>query len=170
MTGAASAFARIVLLMGVAGAGKSTVGRLLAAELGWDYRDADDFHSAAAKEKMARGLALDDVDRAPWLAAIRAAIEAALAAGRPAVFTCSALKERYRRVLLDGLERVMLVYLTGDAALLRSRLEQRSGHYMQPEMLESQLAALEPPARALCLDVARPPAELVAEIKQRLLP
>lgn len=152
--------------MGVAGSGKTTVGRGLAAALGWDYHEADDFHSEANKAKMARGIPLDDADRAPWLAAIRAAMEAGLAAGRPAVFTCSALKARYRDVLLRGLEGVALVHLAGDSALLLSRLQGRAGHYMKPEMLASQLAALEPPADALQLDVARPPAELVAAIRQ----
>lgn len=160
---------RLILLMGVAGAGKTTVGRGLAAALGWAYHEADDFHSAANKAKMARGEPLDDADRAPWLAAIRAAMADCLAAGRPAVFTCSALKAQYRRALLDGLAGpVALVHLTGDPALLLARLQGRTGHYMKPEMLASQLATLEPPADALVLDVARPPEQLVAEIRRRL--
>lgn len=158
---------RLILLMGVAGSGKTTLGRRLAAELGWEYHEADDFHSAANKDKMGRGLPLDDADRAPWLAAIRAAMDAALAAGRPAVFTCSALKARYRDVLLAGLsDRVALVHLTGDPALLLARLQGRAGHYMKPGMLDSQLAILEPPAGALTLDVAQPPDTLVASIRQ----
>lgn len=159
---------RLILLMGVAGSGKSTVGRQLAADLGWTYHEADDFHSAANKDKMSRGLPLDDADRAPWLAAIRAAMEASLAAGQPAVFTCSALKAQYRHVLLDGLDGVTLVHLTGDRALLLSRLQGRSGHYMKPAMLDSQLATLEPPPGALSLDVSHPPEALVAAIKARL--
>lgn len=159
---------RLILLMGVAGSGKSTVGRLLANGLGWTYHEADDFHSAANREKMGRGLPLDDDDRAPWLAAIRAAMEASRAAGKPAVFTCSALKEKYRRVLLDGLEGVALVHLSGDPALLLARIQGRAGHYMKPDMLASQLAILEVPTDALSLDIARPPAELVAEIRHRL--
>jgi gluconokinase len=154
--------------MGVAGSGKTTIGRALAAALGWEYHEADDFHSAANKEKMGRGLPLDDADRAPWLAAIRAAMQACLAAGRPAVFTCSALKTRYRDVLLGDLPGVALVHLTGDPALLLSRLQGRAGHYMKPEMLASQLATLEPPAEALSLDVANPPAQLVAAIRKHL--
>jgi gluconokinase len=159
---------RLILLMGVAGSGKTTVGRALAASLGWEYHEADDFHSPANKEKMGRGIPLNDGDRAPWLAAIRAAMEACLAAGRPAVFTCSALKAQYREVLLAGLASVALVHLTGDPALLLSRLQGRAGHYMKPEMLASQLATLEPPADALTLDVAQPPAELVAAIRKLL--
>ncbi len=154
--------------MGVAGSGKTTLGRLLASELGWTYYEADDFHSEANKHKMRHGIPLDDTDRAPWLSAIRAAMEAALAADRPAVFTCSALKERYRRVLLDGLiGRVALVHLTGKPDLLLSRLEGRADHYMKPAMLESQLVALEPPADAFTLDVARSPADLLQEIRRR---
>jgi gluconokinase len=160
--------ARLILLTGVAGSGKTTIGRLLAAELGWPYHEADDFHPAANKEKMGRGLPLDDTDRAPWLAAIRAAMDECRAAGRSAVFSCSALKDKYRHVLLDGTSDVSLVFLSGDRALLLARLQGRPGHYMKPAMLESQLAILEPPAEALVLDVGRPPEELVAEIRRAL--
>lgn len=159
---------RLVLLMGVAGSGKTTVGRLLAADLGWAYHEADDFHPVANKDKMGRGIPLDDTDRTPWLAAIRAAMEASLAAGRRAVFTCSALKASYRHALLDGLDGVQLVHLAGDHDLLRARLLERRDHYMKPGMLDSQLAALEPPTDALTLNIGPPPAELVAAIKARL--
>jgi gluconokinase len=164
----ASAPPKIILLMGVAGSGKTTVGRLLADELGWTYHEADDFHSPANREKMGRGVPLDDTDRAPWLAAIRAAMDACIAAGRPAVFTCSALKERYRHVLLDGRPESLLVYLSGDRALLLARLQGRTGHYMKPAMLDSQLATLEPPAGALTLDIGQPPEAIVAEIRRHL--
>ena len=159
---------RIILLTGVAGTGKTTIGRQLAAELGWPYHEADDFHSAANKEKMGRGVPLDDSDRAPWLAAIRAAMDGCRAAGHSAVFSCSALKEDYRRVLLDGTTDTTLVFLSGDRDLLLARLAQRAGHYMKPGMLESQFAILEPPADALQLDVRQTPAELVAEIRRKL--
>lgn len=154
----------IVLLMGVAGTGKTTVGQALAQALGWSYHEADDFHSPAAKAKMGRGVPLDDDDRAPWLAAIRAAIDACAARGENAVFTCSALKEKYRHVLRDGRPEVRLVFLRGDRALLEQRLAARPGHYMKAGMLDSQLAILEPPADALTLDVDRPPGQLVAAI------
>ena len=157
---------KIVLLMGVAGTGKTTVGRQLAAELGWPYHEADDFHSAANKEKMGRGVPLDDTDRAPWLAAIRAAMDECRAAGRSAVFSCSALKDQYRRVLLDGAPDTALVFLSGDREMLLARLAERSAHYMKPTMLESQFAILEPPADALRLDVRQTPAELVAAIRR----
>ena len=157
----------IILLMGVAGSGKTTVGRQLAAELGWPYHEADDFHSAANKEKMARGVPLDDDDRAPWLAAIRAEIDTCLAAGRSAVFTCSALKEKYRRVLLDGASTVFLFHLAGDLATLQARMDQREGHYMKAGMLQSQFAALEAPVGAITLDIRQPPEALVAEIRRQ---
>lgn len=159
---------QLILLTGVAGSGKSTVGRLLADALGWTYHEADDFHSPANKAKMAAGQPLNDDDRAPWLAAIRAAMDATSAAGQPAVFTCSALKESYRRVLLDGRSGCQLVFLSGDRELLLTRLQGRSGHYMKPAMLDSQLAALEPPAGALTLDISQSPEALVAEIRRQL--
>lgn len=157
---------RLILITGVAGTGKTTVGRLLAAELGWNYHEADDFHSATNKAKMGAGQPLDDDDRAPWLAAIRAAMDDCVSAGRSAVFTCSALKESYRHVLLDGAPQVSLVFLTGERDVLLARMQQRAGHYMKPGMLDSQLAILEPPAHALVLDVRQTPTELVAEIRR----
>lgn len=156
----------LILIMGVAGSGKSTIGRQLANEMGWPYHEADDFHSDANKAKMARGIPLDDHDRAPWLASIRTAMESSIAAGQSAVFTCSALKEKYRQILCDGLPQTRLVYLSGSRDLLLARLQGRSGHYMKPEMLASQLAALEPPAGALTLDIGEPPEKLVAQIRR----
>lgn len=157
---------KLVLLMGIAGSGKTTIGCSLATGLGWPYHEADDFHSAANKAKMGGGQPLDDTDRAPWLASIRAAMDDCRAAGQSAVFTCSALKESYRRVLLDGSAGVSLVYLSGDRDLLLARLQQRTGHYLKPVMLESQFAILEPPAAALVLDIRQSPAALVAEIRR----
>ncbi|MEJ1972723.1 MAG: gluconokinase [Lacunisphaera sp.] len=159
---------QIVLLMGVAGSGKTTIGRRLAAELGWPYHEADDFHSAANKAKMARGQPLDDADRAPWLAAIRAAIDECTAAGRSAVFSCSALKETYRRVLTAGVPGIRLVFLSGDRTLLQQRLEGRAGHYMKAGMLDSQFTILEPPTDALTFDVRQSPEEILAEIRRTL--
>ena len=160
--------ARILLLMGVAGSGKTTVGRQLAAALDWPYHEADDFHSAANRDKMGRGLPLDDADRAPWLAALRAAMDASLASGQSAVFTCSGLKEKYRRVLLDGAPGVSLVYLACDYETSLARVGQRQGHYMKSGMVRSQFAALEPPADALTLDARLPPDEIVAQIRRAL--
>jgi gluconokinase len=158
----------VVMVMGVAGSGKTTVGRALAAALGWKFRDADAFHSAANVAKMAAGLPLDDADRAPWLAAIRACLARCLADGENAVVACSALKERYRRVLAIDPGRIKWVYLKGDHGLLRRRLAARRGHFMRLEMLQSQLTALEPPRGALALDVAESPDALVAKIRSSL--
>ncbi len=157
--------------MGVAGSGKTTIGRLLAAELGWPYFEADDFHSPASQDKMSRGLPLDDADRAPWLAALREQIDACLAAGRSAVFTCSALKEKYRHVLMPTTNpnRVILVYLAADRATIEARVRQRQGHYLKADLVQSQFEALEIPTHALTLDARQPPEVLVAKVRQALL-
>jgi len=157
-----------VVLMGVAGCGKTTVGSQLAAELGWSFRDADAFHPAANIAKMSAGVPLTDADRAPWLAAIRAHLEAALARGESAVVTCSALRASYRAAALPAEGRVLLVHLAGDYDLIHARMQSRPDHFMKPEMLRSQFATLETPADALTLDIRRSPAELVAEIRRAL--
>jgi len=152
--------------MGAAGSGKTTIGRQLAAGLGWNFADADEFHPPANVAKMSAFIPLDDTDRAPWLAAIRAYIERQLAEGRNAVVTCSALKERYRAVLLGVPGQVRLVYLKGTAEVLRSRISRREGHFMKPAMLDSQLAALEEPADALVIDIAQPPEQIIAILRR----
>jgi gluconokinase len=150
----------IVVLMGVSGVGKTTIGRVLAADLGWPFLDADDFHSPANVEKMARSLPLTDADREPWLEALRTAIGERLARGESAVLACSALKESYRvRLRVDP--SVRFVHLTADPELIRLRLGQRREHFFAPELLASQLEALETPADALGMDVADAP-EVVA--------
>lgn len=159
---------KIILIMGVAGSGKTTIGRRVAADLGWPYHEADDFHSAANKDKMGRGIPLDDYDRAPWLASIRAAMDECVAAGKSAVFTCSGLKEKYRRVLMDGAPAVSLVYLACDFETSLARVGRRQGHYMKADMVKSQFEALEVPADALTLDTRLSPEKIVAEIKRRL--
>lgn len=161
---------RIILIMGVAGSGKTTIGRRLAAELGWPYHEADDFHSAANKDKMGRGIPLDDYDRAPWLASIRAAMEENLAAGKSAVFTCSGLKDKYRRVLMEGAPGVTLVYLACDMETSLARVGRRQGHYMKADMVKSQFDALEVPTDALTLDTRLSPEKIVASIKRELSP
>lgn len=150
--------------MGVAGSGKTTIGRMVAAALGWPYFEADDFHPPANIAKMSGGQPLDDTDRAPWLASIRAKIDECRAAGQSAVFTCSALKERYRAILDAGAEDLLLVHLTSDFETLLARIGQRQGHYMKPAMLRSQLDALEAPTDALTLDVKLSPDEIVRQI------
>lgn len=158
----------VILLMGVAGCGKTTVGRQLAADLGWSFADADDFHPPANVAKMSAGLPLDDADRVPWLAAIRAYIEARQTRGESAVITCSALKERYRQAIVTDLSYVKLVHLHGSRELLWERISGRQNHFMKPAMLDSQLAALEPPAGALTVDITPPPAEVAATIRRAL--
>ncbi len=157
----------VVLIMGVSGSGKTTVGLRLAGELGWVFRDADDFHPAANVAKMSAGQPLTDADRAPWLAAIRAFIVAALARGESAVVTCSALKEAYRQAAIPDPARVKLVHLAGDYGLILERMQRRQGHFMKAEMLQSQFAALEAPTGALAVDIGRTPEEIVAEIRRR---
>jgi gluconokinase len=165
---ATSPQSRIVLIMGVSGSGKTTVGRMLAGQLGWAYFEADDFHSAANKTKMSRGIPLDDDDRAPWLAAIRQRIDECVAGHQSAVFSCSALKESYRHFLMDRIPAISLVYLAGDQATLLARMRGRSGHYMKPDMLQSQLATLEVPDHALMIDITQSPETIVAQIRKYL--
>ena len=158
----------VVVLMGVAGSGKTTIGRELAAELGWKFADADDFHPPANVAKMSAGIPLDDADRAPWLAAIRLYIDTRLERGESAVVTCSALREKHRAVLLTNPAQVKLVYLRGSRELLWSRISAREGHFMKPAMLDSQLATLEEPVNALVVDIAPSPAEIVAQLRRVL--
>jgi len=153
--------------MGVSGSGKTTVGQLLASELGWDFVDGDDYHPPANVEKMRTGIPLTDADRAPWLATLRALIASWIAAGKNTVLACSALKRAYRMSLQVGPE-VRIVYLKGTPQVLRQRLHARRGHFMTERMLDSQLAGLEAPEDAVAVDADRSPAEIVAEIRARL--
>jgi gluconokinase len=150
-----------VIITGVAGSGKSTVGRVLAARLGWRFHDADDLHSPESVERMRRNLPLDDGLRQPWLERVRGVIEQAIADRVHAVIACSALKAQYRETLARGLSGIRFVHLTGAPSLLRERLALRSGHFAGTDLLDSQLAALEPPQQALTLDVSRPVDALV---------
>ena len=145
---------RFIIVMGVAGCGKTTIGKALASHWGWDFYDADDFHPPENVAKMASGIPLDDSDRAPWLASLHDLIAACLKQNRPGVLACSALKERYRRQLLEGNEDVQLVYLKGSYDLIWSRMHKRTDHYMKPQMLRSQFEALEEPTNALAVDIS----------------
>lgn len=140
--------------MGVSGCGKTSVGQKLAETLGWDFYDADDFHPPANIAKMTSGIPLTDADRAPWLESLRTLISACVQSNRPGVLACSALKERYRQTLLRGNPGAQLVYLKGSYNLIWSRMAQRPGHYMKPEMLKSQFDALEEPHNALTIDIS----------------
>lgn len=156
----------IIVIMGVTASGKTTIGTRASKRLGWPFYDADEFHPPANIAKMSRGEPLTDEDREPWLQALHDKMAEEERAGRSAIFACSALKDRYRDVLRDGLSTVRFVFLKGDPEVLQARLDHRKGHFMPRTMLPSQMAALEEPApgEALVLDAARPPNDLVDEI------
>jgi gluconokinase len=159
----------ILVLMGVSGCGKSTIGGVLAGRLGWPLAEGDDLHPAANVAKMAAGHPLDDDDRWPWLARIREWMDGREAAGESGIVTCSALKRRYRDVLRDG--EVVFVYLHGTREQLLARLTARQGHFMPASLLDSQLADLEPPEpdeRALRIDIGAAPAVQAATIVEKL--
>ncbi len=160
---------RVIVVMGVSGAGKTTVGRALAAALGWPFVEGDDYHPASNVDKMRHGIPLTDADRAPWLARLREVIEEVIARGGHTVIACSALRESYRRALQPRdapAGTVRFVLLDVPEAVLRSRLEHRVGHYMPASLLGSQLATLERPADALCVDGTLPPDEIVRRIRE----
>ena len=158
--------AEVVVVMGVAGSGKTTVGAALAAALGWRFVDADDHHSPESVAKMARGEPLNDSDRWPWLDRLRAIIDAALAGGGGLVLACSALKASYRARLAGG--RVRFVHLAGTPELFRARLATRPGHFMKSEMLDSQLSTLEVPSDAITVNAAQPVPDVVAQARATL--
>jgi gluconokinase len=158
----------IVIVTGVSGSGKTTVGRALAARLGWRFHDADDLHSPESIERMRRNLPLDDELRQPWLDRVREVLEAAAEEKTGTVIACSALRESYRRQLSAGIDGVMFVLLEGDAGLLRERLDQREGHFAGSGLLDSQLAALESPSAGLTVDLALPVDAIVEHILSKL--
>ena len=160
-----------VVVMGVSGSGKSTVAARLAQKLGWDFAEADTFHSPANIEKMRSGIALTDEDRRPWLDAIAAWIDSQRMRERPCVVACSALKRRYRERLSGGRADVRFAYLSGPYDLVAGRLAGRSGHYMPQSLLQSQFDALEPPGpeeNPIVLSIALPVEEIVDELALEL--
>jgi len=160
----------IVIVFGVSAAGKTTIGKLLAEELGWRFYEADDFHSRANIEKMRSGLPLADEDRWPWLNLLREQITRSLAAKEKAVLACSALKRAYRERLRVG-DDVKFVFLRGNYALIERQLRRRRGHFMNPALLQSQFADLEEPESdedAITIELGRSPEELVEQIKAKL--
>jgi gluconokinase len=154
----------IIIVMGVSGSGKTTIGRLLAHDLGWDFYDADDFHSPDNIAKMSRGLALDDEDRQPWIQSLRVLILDCLKSGKQAVIACSALKETYRTSLrVDN--NVQFVYLKGSFEQIKGRLTNRQNHFMSGDLLADQFTTLEEPHDILEVDISLPPEKIVKEIR-----
>ena len=158
----------VIVLMGVSGSGKTTIGRALAKSLRWGFSDADDFHSAANVEKMKKGIPLTDEDRKPWLRSIRAAIEQWNRDEPGHVLACSALKGRYREILGRGDPEVKFVYLQGSFDLISQRLKERKGHFFNPALLRSQFEALESPKDALVVDISKDPQEVVSAILEQV--
>lgn len=160
--------ATVIVLIGVAGSGKTTVGRILAARLGCEFHDADDLHPPQNREKMSRGIALSDEDRLPWLHAVRNLVQRCVAERRPAVIACSALRQSYRDLLMVDAQEVRFVYLRGSQPLVAQRLAQRAGHFFDRRLLQSQFDTLEEPADAVVVDISKTPQEIADAIRARL--
>ena len=157
-----------IILTGVSGSGKTTVGKLLARALGWPFYEGDDYHPLANIEKMTKGVALTDEDRREWLAALRDVISAAVSRGENGILACSALKRSYRD-LLHVNNDVVFVHLTASPALIRDRLQKRTGHFMNPSLIDSQFATLEEPQTAMTIDASLPSEEIVRQVRRGLL-
>jgi gluconokinase/6-phosphogluconolactonase len=162
-----------LVIMGVTGSGKSTIGEALARRLGWRYEDGDSFHPAANVAKMSSGQPLTDQDRWPWLKAIAAEIERCRQAGEHIIIACSALKKAYRDILVHGRDDIRMVYLCGSKGLVADRLGHRKGHFMPPGLLDSQFATLEPPSpeeRPITVSIDAPVETIVDQVVQQLQP
>jgi len=158
----------LVVCMGVSGSGKSTVGARLAARLGWSFVDADDLHPLANRAKMRAGIPLDEADRSPWLARLRAVIDEHRTVGHALVLACSALTGSSRDALTPAGVIPVYVHLQGSSSLLQARVAARRGHFMQQSLLASQQALLDPPAGAIAVDIFEPVAREVEDIVVRL--
>ncbi len=160
----------VIIVMGVSGSGKTTIGEMLAERLNWPFYEGDDFHSPASIAKMSAGVPLTDEDRAGWLHALAKVISTREKSGASCVIACSALKQAYRDELRAPTpQHVKFVYLKGSYALILDRMRRRKGHYMRPEMLESQFADLQEPSEALTIDIAQTPEEMVRIILDGLV-
>jgi gluconokinase len=160
--------AQAVIIMGVSGSGKTTIGKRLSDKLGWDFYDADDFHPQANIDKMSRGIPLTDGDRWPWLENLNRLMLEYINKNRPVVVSCSALKSSYRDLLLKNISHAVLVYLRGDYGLIKERMHQRQDHYMRARMLESQFEALEEPKDAIIIDIGADPEAIIDAIIQSI--
>lgn len=158
----------VILLMGIAGAGKTAVGTELAAQLGWTFLDADDDHSDANVAKMHGGIALSEADRSPWLDAVRSRVRRHVDRGENVVLACSALRNSYRAILAAAADDFAIVHLDAPAALIFARLRDRRGHFAGPDLLPGQLRDLEPPDDALVVDATQSVLDVVTEIRARL--
>lgn len=158
----------VIILMGVCGCGKTTIGELLAGELDWPYYDGDDFHPEANVAKMAQGIPLTDGDRFPWLRILAEKIGQWIAAGENAILGCSALKKKYREILVGERPEVRIVHLKGAKELIQRRLQERVHRYMPADLLDSQFAALEEPEEALNIDIAPEPEIIAGAIRRAL--
>ncbi|MEH2191430.1 MAG: gluconokinase [Nostoc sp.] len=158
----------IIIIMGVSGSGKTTIGKLLADSLNWEFSDADTFHSSENVEKMRCGIALSEADRIPWLEDLQTAIKHWLQENKNVVLACSALKDSYRQFLVLDSESTKLVYLKGSYELIQIRLQERSNHYMSEKLLNSQFDTLEEPLDTIPMDVAQPPQIIVQNIRKAL--
>jgi gluconokinase len=158
----------VVVLMGVSGSGKTTIGAMLARELGWEFHDGDELHPDANRRKMHAGIPLTDEDRRPWLAAVRDLIARCLRDGTHAIVGCSALKQSYRDAIVVDPIKVRLVFLNAPRELIAERLEERTGHFFDPHLLGSQFDTLEEPRDAIEVDVSQAPEEVCRAIRARL--
>jgi gluconokinase len=154
----------VYLIMGVLASGKTTIGMKLAERLKCGFFDADDYHSYQNRQKMAAGSPLDDVDRAPWLGAVKAVIDGELSKGADAVMACSALKEKYRQKIIAGRKEIRAVFLKGSKELITERAKLRQGHFVSPAILDSQFSDLEEPEDAIVEDINKTPEEIVEDI------
>lgn len=158
---------RAILVMGVSGSGKTTLGTALAKRLGWTFADADNYHPAANRAKMSQGEPLNDADREPWLLRLRELLDQHLQEKKPMVLACSALKERYRQILTENLTGIQVVFLSGSREVLAQRMQARE-HFMPISLLDSQLATLEPPAKAIQIDSGQPLEDSLREVLQHI--
>ena len=160
----------IVIVMGVSGSGKTTIGNLLANHLGWQFYEGDNFHSQESIKKMASGVPLTDDDRAPWLERLRDVMGQCRNAGADAVIACSALRQSYRTYLAEGASDVRIVYLKGDYDAIRERIIRRHGHFMKDTLLQSQFSVLEEPTDAIVVYVSEEPQAIITKIVGELFP